>query len=113
MSWNRSNTIAPLQRGHRILLSLVAISPFLPYRNDAPGTNLVPIPVADRFALIIGWRVAGETSSGKENAGRMAKKRLGELLVETGLLNEEGVSAGLAEQNSKRGELGGGMGPLG
>ncbi|MGZ8441455.1 MAG: ATPase, T2SS/T4P/T4SS family [Candidatus Deferrimicrobiaceae bacterium] len=36
----------------------------------------------------------------------MAKKRLGELLVETGLLNEEGLTRALAEQHAKRGKLG-------
>jgi type IV pilus assembly protein PilB len=36
----------------------------------------------------------------------MAKKRLGELLVETGLLSEGGLSRALAEQHSKRGKLG-------
>ncbi len=36
----------------------------------------------------------------------MAKKRLGELLLETGLLDEEGLTRALAEQRSKRGKLG-------
>jgi len=36
----------------------------------------------------------------------MAKKRLGELLLETGLLDEEGLARSLAEQRSKRGKLG-------
>src|SRR5512140_1826570 len=36
----------------------------------------------------------------------MAKKRLGELLLETGLLNEESLTRALAEQRSKRGKLG-------
>jgi type IV pilus assembly protein PilB len=50
--------------------------------------------------------VRGETSSGKENLEKMAKKRLGELLLETGLLDEEGLARALAEQRSKRGKLG-------
>ena len=36
----------------------------------------------------------------------MAKKRLGELLLDTGLLDEEGLARALAEQRSKRGKLG-------
>ncbi len=36
----------------------------------------------------------------------MSKKRLGELLVETGLLTEEDLTRALAEQRSKRGKLG-------
>ena len=36
----------------------------------------------------------------------MAKKRLGELLVETGLLSEEGLTKALSEQHTKRGKLG-------
>jgi type IV pilus assembly protein PilB len=36
----------------------------------------------------------------------MAKKRLGELLVETGLLTEENLTRALTEQRSKRGKLG-------
>jgi type IV pilus assembly protein PilB len=47
-----------------------------------------------------------ETSSGKENLEKMAKKRLGELLQETGLLDEEELTRALAEQRSKRGKLG-------
>jgi type IV pilus assembly protein PilB len=36
----------------------------------------------------------------------MGKKRLGELLVETGLLTEENLTRALTEQRSKRGKLG-------
>jgi type IV pilus assembly protein PilB len=36
----------------------------------------------------------------------MAKKRIGELLLEIGLLNEEGLARALAEQRTKRGKLG-------
>src|SRR5512134_3328820 len=36
----------------------------------------------------------------------MGKKRLGELLVETGLLTEENLTRALSEQRSKRGKLG-------
>ena len=36
----------------------------------------------------------------------MGKKRLGEFLVESGLISEEGLSKALAEQRSKRGKLG-------
>ncbi len=36
----------------------------------------------------------------------MAKKRLGELLLECGLLDEEGLARALGEQRSKRGKLG-------
>jgi type IV pilus assembly protein PilB len=36
----------------------------------------------------------------------MAKKRLGELLLEIGLLDEEGLARALGEQRSKRGKLG-------
>jgi len=36
----------------------------------------------------------------------MSKKRLGELLLESGLLDEDGLSRALAEQRSKRGKLG-------
>jgi len=36
----------------------------------------------------------------------MAKKRLGEYLLETGLLSEEALSRALGEQRSKRGKLG-------
>ena len=36
----------------------------------------------------------------------MAKKRLGELLLEIGLLDEEGLARALAEQRSKRGKIG-------
>ncbi|MBE0569602.1 MAG: Flp pilus assembly complex ATPase component TadA [Deltaproteobacteria bacterium] len=36
----------------------------------------------------------------------MVKRRLGELLVESGLLDEEGLTRALAEQRSKRGKLG-------
>ena len=38
--------------------------------------------------------------------GQMAKKRLGEFLLDTGLLDEEGLARALGEQRSKRGKLG-------
>ena len=38
--------------------------------------------------------------------GQMAKKRLGELLLENGLLDEEGLARALGEQRTKRGKLG-------
>ncbi|MBP2676570.1 MAG: pilB, partial [Deltaproteobacteria bacterium] len=47
-----------------------------------------------------------ETSARKENLGKMAKKRLGELLLEIGLLNAEGLARALGEQRSKRGKIG-------
>jgi type IV pilus assembly protein PilB len=50
--------------------------------------------------------VRGETSCGRESLEKMAKKRLGELLLESGLLDEEGLARALAEQRSKRGKLG-------
>ena len=50
--------------------------------------------------------VGGETSSCKENLQEMAKKRFGELLIESGLLDDEGLTRALAEQRSKRGKLG-------
>src|SRR5512143_3124101 len=50
--------------------------------------------------------IRGESSSGKENLEKMAKKRLGEFLLETGLLDQEGLMRALAEQRSKRGKLG-------
>src|SRR5512141_2164973 len=50
--------------------------------------------------------IGGESSPGKENLEEMAKKRLGELLLETGRLGEEELTRALAEQRSKRGKLG-------
>jgi type IV pilus assembly protein PilB len=50
--------------------------------------------------------VRGETSSGRENLEKMAKKRLGEFLLETGILDEEGLTRALSEQRTKRGKLG-------
>ena len=41
-----------------------------------------------------------------EGLEKMAKKRLGELLVEIGLLDEEGLARALGEQRSKRGKIG-------
>jgi type IV pilus assembly protein PilB len=43
---------------------------------------------------------------GKESLEKMAKKRLGEFLLETGLLDEEGLARALAEQRSRRGKIG-------
>ena len=42
----------------------------------------------------------------REEARYMGKKRLGELLVETGLLTEENLTRALTEQRSRRGKLG-------
>ena len=50
--------------------------------------------------------IRGETCSGKEYLERMAKKRLGELLLESGLLNGEGLARALGEQRSRRGKIG-------
>jgi type IV pilus assembly protein PilB len=50
--------------------------------------------------------VRGDPSYGKENLEIMAKKRLGELLLENGLLDKEGLTRALAEQRSMRGKLG-------
>ena len=45
-------------------------------------------------------------SAEKRKVTEMGKKRLGELLVETGLLSEENLTRALTEQRSKRGKLG-------
>src|SRR5512135_1357460 len=79
--------------------------------NDAPGTVLVPIQ-GFRYRLRIAPSVYYDNGYPPESHLRqgetreMPKKRLGELLLETGLLDEQGLARALGEQRSKRGKLG-------
>lgn len=67
------------------------------------------VPIAGCGSFPPSYRRSGvcrESSSGKENLEKMARKRLGEFLLETGLLGEEELTRALAAQRTKRGKLG-------
>src|SRR5512139_2447672 len=114
MSWKRSNTMAPLHRGQRILFPFsMTPPPFCMYDAGGPGgfhpEFSLHVAVSHPAVLLLtsGRGIRFHLAQpGIRGNNWMRKKRFGEFLVETGLLTEGDLTRALSEQRSRRGKLG-------